>query len=67
MTIKRCPLTEWQFGRTKFGFWEYYLRKFGLKISSSQAVLIGRFLIPSILSFLAFYVQNVLKFKPLLF
>jgi len=65
--FRGCPVTIWQFGNNKFGFYEYYFKRLGLKVSKKMAVFIPRYLFPFLISVLSIYVQIFLGIKPLLF
>lgn len=64
--FRACPITVWQFGSAKFGFYEYYFRKIGLKLSRKTAIFIVRFAFPLLILLLSIYLQIILKVKPII-
>ncbi len=51
--LKYCFLTKAQFGSTKYGFYEYYLRKWGVSFSHYQFTILARYIFPILITLLA--------------
>lgn len=67
IVLNGCVLTHKQFGKdNNITFWGYYLEKVGIKIKKETAKIIFFWLEPWIVLIVAFILQVLFKFKPIL-
>jgi len=64
--VHYCPLTIWQFGSKKEGFWEFYLKKFNINVSKKMYIILPRYLIPFLLALFSYILQSTYNYVPFL-
>lgn len=56
-----CPLTKCQFKSVQKGFYEYYLSKWGVKLTHNQFTVLARYVFPLVIALLAIVWQVLLS------
>ena len=59
--FKKCPLSEWQFGKNGQGFVQYYLEMLGIKLSNRQNVILMRYIVPLTIVTFSYFWQEIVK------